>query len=772
MPVTSVGGSIIAQSCGEGIEKTSTVKEMGQVTSWSPKDPPTDGTHRQQRSTTTTTWVDGSITTNPTNSLAALEMEKQKQKGGNSSKSHRCTVNKRPKETACVSPILKYVSGRPPITRKSSFTACANSSEHCLAFSATNDPRYAAFKLLGKEGLVNQSFKKTPVVISQHQQATSNSSYIDDLLPQNDSVVGEPSAKVSSFPQQQQCSTSTVANAAAACRGNQKGTSYFNVNLTARVHTSLSIFRSHIGGRMHLGSTCDPVTETIILQRNSDQVEKWERISSPPVYFERVEADANICGGAESPYSFLRKAACLGLVKSVQDVISQFGFLRRQCTRCIRRTYAIRPAIPDNWWPVGLNGSVQNQGTCMNPDPLRHVTPGKDSLLDIMYLAKQVFMLSDKAISNVSSRKTSLLYEVSKLCKVWQEQRRHLPMPEHVPPEYAPVTVLIGPGERFLEVKLGVYYMLDRGTVIKFMTKPASLTDFVLENAIGYGLQGNVKGTIGVIGTCPEAFCMEMEFGGVALQIVVNGDLNCTLNNPRKKKSTHRGQQTLIQHYMAPCKMRGALYDVRMLQLTGHLPPQLQSICKHPIVDSFSAVGVVNVMRERLLDELPFVTAEIINIVTRLSQQGLVNPDIKGDNIVIDGATGQPKMIDFGLVLPVGGKDLARIPFSGQANVHSDYPQTAPEYLSGTVCQEAAMTYGLSYMINDMLNTLVMRTGDMGAVCMSVNIPLRAFMAKAYAEDYKVRPRAYLMAPLVGACFPFTDHIARLFYQPRHTLGN
>ena len=58
-------------------------------------------------------------------------------------------------------------------------------------------------------------------------------------------------------------------------------------------------------------------------------------------------------------------------------------------------------------------------------------------------------------------------------------------------------------------------------------------------------------------------------------------------------------------------------------------------------------------MRNRLLDELPFVTAEIVNVVTRLSQQGLVNPDIKCDNVVIDGLTGQPKMIDFGLVIPV-----------------------------------------------------------------------------------------------------------------------
>ena len=45
----------------------------------------------------------------------------------------------------------------------------------------------------------------------------------------------------------------------------------------------------------------------------------------------------------------------------------------------------------------------------------------------------------------------------------------------------------------------GMYYVLERGTVIKFMTKPTYLTNFVMENAFGYGLQGNVKGTIGVL---------------------------------------------------------------------------------------------------------------------------------------------------------------------------------------------------------------------------------------------------------------------------------
>ena len=88
----------------------------------------------------------------------------------------------------------------------------------------------------------------------------------------------------------------------------------------------------------------------------------------------------------------------------------------------------------------------------------------------------------------------------------------------------------------------------------------------------------------------------------------------------------------------------------------------------------------------------------------------------------------------------------------------------------GGECQEAAMTYGLNFMIHDVLNTLVMRTGDMSAASMSLNIGLRCFMKQAYAEDFTKRPRAYMMAPLLGACFPFNKEIRKLFI-PKHTIN-
>lgn len=536
---------------------------------------------------------------------------------------------------------------------------------------------------------------------------------------------------------------------------------FFNININTRVYTSLAILRSHVQGESHLGTPCRPVTETIMVTRDNKNIGRWEHINRPPRYFERVEADANIYGAAYSASLFKRHAARMGLVAPLQQVILEFETLRRRCNSCMYKTYTQRIPVPGNWWPVGLAGA--NGDKFMDPSLLRTWTP-PGRILNLSFMARQVFRISDAAFDRVLSKQTSLLHEVSAICQRWLAERSHLKTPKRVPVQYANYTSLIGPQENFLEVKVGVYYMLDRGTVIKFLPRPTCFTDFVIETAIGFSVDKNIKGAVGVTGTCPEAFCVEMDFAGVALQDVLNADLNSSINNPG---GDGVGRE-IIQHHIAPSNAVGGLYGVRMLQATGRLPAELQSLCKQPITDSYSAIGVTNTMRKKLLDELPFVMAELVNIVTRLSQQGLVNPDIKSDNIVIDGLSGQPKMIDFGLAIPVGRKDTVRSVSTD--DVYSNYPQTAPEYLAGERCQEAAMTYGLSYMITDMLNTLVTRTGDMAATSMSLNIPLVQFLAKAYAADYRQRPRAYLMSPLIGDCFPFKEHIASLFAHPKHTI--
>nr|BDT62999.1 MAG: wsv423-like protein [Trachysalambria curvirostris nimavirus] len=593
--------------------------------------------------------------------------------------------------------------------------------------------------------------RRASIVVPEHQQPTSNTSFIDKLLPPNKpSVMGTISG-------------SSVTKTVQPQYQNPLG--YHPVHLASRIYTPLAILRSHIKGGEHLGVPCHPVTETLVLLRDSNQIEKWKRITTPPAYFNRVEADANIKSYSSSVYSFRRRAADMGLHRSIQDIIRDFDILNSKCKSCLLKA-SRSSVVPRDWWPVGVKEADDKPNTSIESTLLCNYSP-KITVIDLRVMIYDVFKLPSEAAKSVLSKNTSLLHEVSKLCKMWEKERKTVRLPKHVPPQYGPFTVIIGPNERILEMKEGVYYLLDRGTVVKFLTKASHLPQFIMESLVGYNAQDKIKGVVGVSGVCPQGFCIEMEFAGVSLRDVITGDVNCILNKPLiKDKNSHE----LMQHHIGPSTMKSTLYGVRMLQSTGRLPEKLKHKCKIPISDSYSAVGVANIMRMMLLDQLPFVITEIVNIVTRLSQQGLVNIDIKSDNIVIDGLSGQPKMIDLGLVVPAGTSDELRTVSNCRKDIFIEYPQTAPEFLRGEKCYEAAMTYGLAYMTNDILAILVTRTLDMGAASMSLNLPLRNFMCKAYSQDQKERPRAYLMAPLIGACFPLQDNIAKLFQEPKHTI--
>lgn len=592
-----------------------------------------------------------------------------------------------------------------------------------------------------------------------------------------------------------------VAAAAAKETKRKVQKSFSEVNLRARIYNPLAIFKSTIGGKTH-----EPVMETMLVNRNNKHIERWQNMKHPPPYFNRAEVDAGICGGEDSEHHFMRKAAKLGLSKPIQRIIRSFDKIRDECDATVSRSLNWgKKSVPDKWWPVGIKGGFTHRGQFVDSSPLEECCTNynDNKAVSIVWMARNAFKLSEEAVDRIINKKTSLLYEVSSVCYRWEEERKSLPTPDYVPFAYLPFLTMIGPQERFLEVKEGVYYMLEKGTVIKFMTKPSFLSYFVLESAFGFGIQkehrDRLKGTVGVIDMCPAGFCLEMEFSGMSLQDVINGDLNCEVNRPCGVPSAitvpmpvstpsvvprtpGRGyyggvakpvlsqQPELLQHHMTPSRMRGILYSVRMLQVTGSLPRQCQEKCKIPIADSFSAVGVANKMREKMLKELPFVIIEIANIVTRMSQQGLVNPDIKSDNIVIDGVTGQPKMIDFGLVIPSGNRDRARSDKTNEDLMINKYPQTAPEYLKGETCREPSMVYGLSYLIFMMLLNISTRTADMSVASMRNNLHLSGLMARAYSHDPEKRPRASEFAPVVGSIFPFNKEIARLFRHPMHTL--
>ena len=70
------------------------------------------------------------------------------------------------------------------------------------------------------------------------------------------------------------------------------------------------------------------------------------------------------------------------------------------------------------------------------------------------------------------------------------------------------------------------------------------------------------------------------------------------------------------------------------------------------------------------------------------------------------------------------------------------------------------MAYGLSYMITDILNTLITRT----------DLLLSFFLASAYSADANGQPRVFLMSSIIGACFPFKKEIVSLFTNAKHTI--
>nr|AWQ60989.1 wsv423 [Shrimp white spot syndrome virus] len=619
----------------------------------------------------------------------------------------------------------------------------------------------------------NRNKKKRPITIDENQFATLNPTYATDIIKKQQL----PSVSAASVLRKHRANADTQYRKRFSHPNCAK---FSTVNLKARDYTPLSVLRSHVKGPKHLKSSCDTVTETNVVKRNFSSIDKWVKLEKPPCYFAVAEADTNIAAGLESPFHLIRQAAKLGLISDVQDVSSNYETIKQSCIDAKEKASKFlwsnnrTKQPPSSWWPVGFgskNLSVLDTSPLLNWNRLcKNNGKGWIKTMSIDHMAKNVFKLSPGACESILEKKTTLLGEVTAQCKKWESYRRNIPVPAHVQPEYASQVVMIGPSELYLEVKVGVYYMLETGKVIKFMTDKEMYCEFVFETVFSHALEGRMKGAVGVRKMCVEGFCVEMDFAGISVIDVLNGDLKCKMDEnvvqqPNPSTTSSKPAAELMQDHGSLCRMRDTLYGVRMLQATGRLPEGLQSKCKKPITDSISAIAIVGKMRERMLNQLPFVLVEIVNIVTRLSQQGLVNPDIKSDNIVIDGITGQPKMIDFGLIVPC--KKYYNFKCWGtDERFFSNHPHTAPEFINSELCSETAMTFGLAYLLIDMLSILIKRTADLSANSIYTNIPFLSIVSKMYDQEKTNRPRAYEIAPVIGACFPFKDNIAKLFQSP------
>nr|BDT62674.1 MAG: wsv423-like protein [Metapenaeus ensis nimavirus]GBG35481.1 wsv423-like protein [Metapenaeus ensis nimavirus] len=636
-----------------------------------------------------------------------------------------------------------HLPTRPPI-RGGPSTPRKYASFNNQQRSSNDEKLRIAKEMVRRKGGISYCNKRTtPVVFSESQQPTKDCDYIDNLfcLP----------------PERRSSRTSTVSSTAGS-------TPPDNANALNSVVSTQYTPMSLLLGQAHEKSSSFPETETLVVNKSGLEIKKWGEMKKPPVYFQGAEANTDIRDFKKSDSKFRRTVADLVLSKPIQDIIHEFDNIKSESNNCTKtmRTISRSSTPPPNWWPVGMDGSMNKPSTCMDPS-LLHKYSLSTTILSIGHLMQDLG-LSHEAQQSVLAKKTTLLYEVSKMCKAMEEKRKNLRLPNYVPRECAPHTIIIDSNERILEVKTGVYYILDKGTVIKFLTKPHDLIHIVMEIAVGNGAR-NIKGVVGVTRTCPDAFCVEMDFAGMALRDVLLGDAKVHMS-----AKCRNCQQQSNRHYIPSSPMKSVLYGVVMLQKTNRLPPSLREVSNVPITNSYRASGVTKLMRQRLMGELPFVISEMVNIATRLSQQGLINPDIKSDNIVIDGRTGQPKMIDFGLAIPTGSSDPDRVSLKLTEKVYAEFPQTAPEYLRGENCDETTMSYGLAFLIFETLSAITSRTTDIAAACMSINIPLQAFINKAHSHDPNKRPRAYQIIPFIGACFPFKNDIAKLFKDPKHII--
>nr|BDW09893.1 MAG: wsv423-like protein [Marsupenaeus japonicus pemonivirus] len=534
----------------------------------------------------------------------------------------------------------------------------------------------------------------------------------------------------------------------------------------------------------------DRLFETMIVERNGGKLTSW-RTSQTPSYFTRVEDDAGLRSKASrtSTSLFHRFAAEHGIVEPLKILLEKSEKLHKEATDAVcraltppsRRTSVGRQEELVGWWPVGNNGTAGRSRTCLDTAVLGVMT--RDAMnnnvkwngiskssakkretqcISTLQEMVAVFNLKDCAARRVLSGERSLLAEVSRQCTCWERERKNLQIPRDVPSGYTESTKIISPDELYYECKFGVYFVPGRNSVFKFLTQQTLYPEFIWEAALGLSV-APIKGMVPIKNVCPEAFCFEMEFVGLNLDDVINGDTN-GLQRCRPPPEN----PPVLQHCLKMTPKITCLYAVRMMAARGDFRQSCDPSLSERIAtvyDTYHAAQIAGIVREKLLRDLPFAMAEMVNIVTRLSQQGIVNPDIKCDNFVVDPQTAQPFMIDFGLVIPEGSTSKTRfICEPGQ------YPQSPKEYLSGKQCTTDAMTFGLAFTFMDMLNTLLLRTGNPGAVAIYYNIEFLEWMSSAYSDIPRERPSVVEVATIIGRCFPLPPKVSDLFAHPRQTL--
>lgn len=514
------------------------------------------------------------------------------------------------------------------------------------------------------------------------------------------------------------------------------------------------------------GRVCKPLYERLLIKRSGRDLHNWRKLSGVPYYFKNVEKPP---GTVPKPPGVINN----GLKKFVdtfEKTRSNYEKMMRFCATYYndRNTSWLPAGIGQGRLPVKAAKALEMAATrgpgiafYDNYAEWMHMrkdcSDNTDRLLDAGYLMKQVFELDSQAIQRIESKTSTMLKEVSNKCALLRRKRKTDVVPDKEREGASVVSttrsdqsgirqkvcLFIKEEEYMFEVKLGVYFVPSTGKVYKFLVKTANYPEFFTETSIGLCLKEVVVGACGVNAVCPEHFVIEMDYCGPNLGTVLYASSN---RQPDEQ----------------------CIYNAIMMQSTAeNMSVSTSNLIDHifdgKIRDSYRAALLMEYVREKMIiRNLPFFLSEIINIVTRFGRQRLLNLDLKSTNFTVDWISGSPKMIDLNLVLPVGFSDLSRSEKDITDKTFVDYPQTPPEYLKGEACYESSMSYGLAYLLRDVLYALT-RTGDHACISLYVNMRLSEWISRAYSESARNRPSPYGAAILIGSAFPFSKKIKDMF---------
>ena len=504
---------------------------------------------------------------------------------------------------------------------------------------------------------------------------------------------------------------------------------------------------------------CNPFYESLLVKRSGRDLHNWRKLSSIPYYFKRVERPPT-----ESPRVIHR---------AIQKFVDTFEKTRSNYEKMMRFCATNHNDSNTAWIPAGINqgrlpvkaaralevAATKGPGIAFYEKYAEWVHTGedyRDCLLDPEYLMKQVFQLDQKAIQRIESKTSTMLKEVHSKCDLLRKTRKMGMVPNREGEETSAVSathslsglqqrvcMFIDEEEYMFEVKIGVYFVPRKGKVYKFLVDTVNYPEFFIEASIGLCVKEAVVGVCGVNAVCPEHFVLEMDYCGPNLSSVLYA-------------STDRQPD---EQY---------IYNAIMMQSTNEKTSTgasylIDQLFDGKIRDSYRAVMLMEYIRERIIiNNLPFFLSEIVNIVSRFGRQRLLHLDLKSANFTVDWISGSPKMIDLNLVLPVGFSDLGRTEKDITDKTFVNFPQTPPEYLRGEACYESSNSYGLAYVLREMLYALA-GTGDHACISLYVNMKLSEWISRAYSESASNRPSPYGAAILIGSAFPFSKNIKNLF---------